>query len=410
MSPTIEFGTDGIRGPVGEFPLDDASIQKVAIAIANFLDSSGTVAIAMDTRESGPHIVRILIDTLLKYGINVLKCGVLPTAALACVVVEDNLDLGIVVTASHNPWSDNGIKLFNSDGEKFNDTEQNNFEQRFFNTPFEQMGILRLKHNPQNPWIKRLPTVNLKKWSILLDCANGAAAPYAGKILRNLGATVTEVACNPNGQNINLQCGALHPPLDIGEHDIAICFDGDADRLVMVNQNGILDGDDFLILLSSEISGPLIGTVMSNGGLDNTLGSRLQRSKVGDKNVLKLMVQTKSLLGAEPSGHIIFRDGDMPTGDGLYAALRILSNIKARPINCDWIRWPTHQQSIRFTSTQLKPSLENWNSIDEAKASGHRLVVRYSGTESKLRVLVEGPKAEYHSNKIAKEFHSKLSP
>ena len=213
MSQKIEFGTDGIRGPVGQFPMDESSIRTVGIAIANYLDCNGSVAIAMDTRESGPSIANILIQTLTEHGIHVVSCGILPTAALACVVVEDNLDLGVVVTASHNPWTDNGVKLFNAKGGKLSPTEQQTFEDKFYNVPKSREGTLTARRNPHLPWLTRIPNIDLDGWSILLDCANGAAAPFAKDILQTMGANVTEIASTPNGRNINLDCGALHPPM-----------------------------------------------------------------------------------------------------------------------------------------------------------------------------------------------------
>ena len=405
---TIQFGTDGIRGPYGIAPLDPPSLKHIAKGIAHFIGGNSTIAIARDTRGSGEEIVHLLSTEMVQYGVHILDCGILPTAALACVVVDQHCQLGIVVTASHNPASDNGIKLFNTNGMKLSATEQQHLEASFRSSPIHGSGSLQHLGTPEHAWRSRLPILDLSGWTIILDCAHGALSSFGGNILREYGATVTERASSPNGLNINDNVGALHPPLEIGDADIALCFDGDADRIQMVTQDGVLDGDDFLWLLRDEIQGSFVGTVMSNGGLDEALTGRLIRSKVGDKHVLEMMQTSQSSLGAEPSGHVIFLDGNMPAGDGLYAALRILKAIGKPPVTISWNRWPTHQQSIRFNRDVVKPSLENWKSIEEAKESGHRLVVRYSGTEPKIRILVEGPDCIAWSQKIADEFKEKI--
>lgn len=410
MRHPIPFGTDGIRGPFGIAPLDQDSLIHIAETISVFLQK-GTLTMARDTRSSGIEIVDILTKTLIKYGINVIDCGILPTAALACVVAEEKLDLGIVITASHNPSSDNGIKLFGPSGHKLSKSEQQRFQDCFTRLPTPSPGTASKHPNPSKAWRTRLPHPDLRGMRILLDCAHGSLSGFADSILTQCGAQVTSIGSSPNGENINDQVGALHPPTTSGTHDIALCFDGDADRLIVCTKQGILDGDDILFLMRDAVNGPLVGTVMSNGGLDEALQGRLLRSKVGDQHVFALMTEHNALLGAEPSGHIIFRDGEMPSGDGLYAALRLLEHCSI-PLVSDWKRWPTHQTSIRFTKSQLpngkRPSLEDWISMKEAKKTGHRLVVRYSGTEPKLRILVEGTQAEYCSEQIREEFLSKL--
>lgn len=410
MRHPIPFGTDGIRGPFGIAPLDQESLIHIAETISIFIDK-GTLAIARDTRSSGVEIADILTKTLTEHGIHVIDCGILPTAALACVVAEEQLDLGIVITASHNPSSDNGIKLFGPSGNKLSKSEQDRFQSCFTKFPTPSKGKASKHTDPSQAWRSRLPQPDLTGMRILLDCAHGSLSPFAESILTQCGAKVTSIGSAPNGENINNQVGALHPPTTSGTHDIALCFDGDADRLIVCTKQGILDGDDILFLMRDAVEGPLVGTVMSNGGLDAVLQGRLLRSQVGDQHVFALMKEHNALLGAEPSGHIIFQDDNMPSGDGLYAALRLLDHC-ALPLVNDWTRWPTHQQSIRFTESQLpfgkRPSLKGWTSIKEAEQTGHRLVVRYSGTEPKLRILVEGEQAEYYSQQIQEEFLAKL--
>ena len=412
MSTIIQFGTDGIRGPYGQYPLDSNSLKRIGQAMAVYVPN-GRIAIARDTRASGLEIRNILIEELTQYGVTTVDCGILPTAALACVVVDDELDLGVVITASHNPYTDNGIKLFSSRGDKLSEEEQERFQKGFIEYPTLSKGVATQHTSPTQAWLRRLPKPDLRGMNILLDCAHGSLAPYGKDILERLGATVTPVGSSPNGSNINDNVGALHPPTDIGSHDFALCFDGDADRLIVCSQEGILDGDDVLYLMKESIEGPMVGTIMSNGGLDEALNGRLLRAKVGDKHVATLMKEHNAKMGAEPSGHIIFRDGDMPAGDGMYAALRVLSTC-GKNLNVGWKRWPTSQTSIRFTVKDLpnheKPTLLGWNSISKAHETGHRTVVRYSGTEPKLRILVEGPQATHFCALIEREFRSKISP
>ena len=412
MNTAIPFGTDGIRGPYGQYPLDRESLEHIARTIAVYV-SNGTVAIARDTRQSGIELQEILTNELIQYGVDVFDCGVLPTAALACVVVDDALDLGIVITASHNPATDNGIKLFSHRGDKLSISEQSAFQKGFLNNPNRKQGTAKQHPSPTQAWLSRLPSPDLSGKSILLDCAHGALAPFGQDILEALGATVTAIGSKPNGHNINDKVGALYPPKSVTKHDLALCFDGDADRLIICTPQGILDGDDILYLMKTAIQGPLIGTIMSNGGLEAALDHRLQRSNVGDQNVAALMAKYDSMLGAEPSGHIIFKDGNMPAGDGMYAALRILDHC-TDSLDVNWERWPTAQTNIRFKIEQLpnheKPTLADWNSIEEAHRTGHRTVVRYSGTEPKLRILVEGPHAKDFCQAISDEFLKKVSP
>ena len=404
----IQFGTDGIRGPFGIFPLTTPALQQIAQGIAHFLNSNASVAIARDTRASGIEIFEILSETLIEYGLTVYDCGILPTAALACLVA-DEMDLGLVITASHNPASDNGIKIFNSKGEKLSKANQQRLESLIGHPPHPTQGSIKKHPNPCASWKKRLPTPNLQEWTILIDCANGALSPFAQEILEKLGAKVLSIGATPNGQNINDGVGSLYPPTDLQGADIALCFDGDADRLIPILPTvGILDGDDYLWLMRNAIKGPLVGTIMSNGGLNEALEHRLLRSAVGDQHVATLMSASNAVLGAEPSGHIIFADGEMPAGDGLYAALRLLEIIHPQQ-KLEWTRWPSAQSSVKFQCSKEEcPSINSLQSVFDAEKSGHRLVVRYSGTEAKLRILVEGQEAEKWCTAIQTEFMAAL--
>lgn len=404
----IQFGTDGIRGEAGVHPIDAEAIRRIAQAIIAILPQKPTILIAKDTRHSGAWIEDTLAQEFRKHQATIVLCGVLPTAALACALVDYSGDLGVVITASHNPHQDNGLKFFSSSGRKLS-AEHQTLIQEFLRSPkpLEDIGsgqIISHPH-PTQAWKRRLPKLDLSRWKILLDCAHGSLSPYGEEILSSLGATVRTIGASPNGYNINDNVGALHPPQDLEGCDIALCFDGDADRIVMVTPDqGIIDGDDFLWLLRDSIEGKLIGTIMSNGGLEEALGERLVRSPVGDQHVARKMKEHQALLGAEPSGHVIF-EGEMPAGDGLYAALRILEAIGSPPVRINWTRWPAVQKSIRFQGKKLP--IEHLATINDAKNDKQRVIVRYSGTEPKIRILVEGQKADYWVEKISTEFLEK---
>jgi len=264
--------------------------------------------------------------------------------------------------------------------------------------------------------------VDLSGLKIWLDCAHGAAYALAPAELERRGAQVHRVGCEPDGQNINRGVGAMHPPtaeaLRAAGQDLAICLDGDADRVVLVHpQRGLLDGDDFLWILGKQSTDPLVGTIMSNGGLEAALGARLLRSAVGDRHVAAKMEESGACFGAEPSGHVLFGDG-MPTGDGLYSALRLLQVLPRSPDGlpdlagaCDgWTRWEQAHRNLRFEGERI--DLGCLESVPAARAQGSRVVIRYSGTEPLLRIMVEGIGTGRSSpaawvQRIAEEFSSR---
>ena len=410
MKNELIFGTDGIRGPANQSPFDNDTLTRLGRACVGLCtESSRTVVIARDTRESGSRIQQALSEGLMAGGAHVIDCGVLPTAALACIVVDKQACLGLMITASHNPWQDNGVKFFSSEGKKLPKHIQNQLLGWCSRAPSKTgiAGKSSQHPNPTHSWKQRLPQCDLSKWTLLLDCAHGSLSAYGAEILAERGATVILRGAAPDGQNINRGVGALYPPTDIGDADLALCFDGDADRIQMVDPHGrVLDGDDFLIQMSKHVSGPLVGTIMSNGGLEGVIGERLIRSAVGDANVAAEMERSGANVGAEPSGHVIF-NSKMPAGDGMYAALRILETCPQPPLAIEWQRWPSASANVRFTGTRI--ALEQLSSISRAEAAGHRLVVRYSGTEPKLRILVEGANAEHWCTQIADDFRQQLS-
>ncbi|MAA78968.1 MAG: hypothetical protein CL916_06880 [Deltaproteobacteria bacterium] len=399
---TLKFGTDGIRGKAGVEPLTPQTIEAIGSAIALSCAEDPTIVIGMDTRESSVWICDALCEGIQKVGGNVLVGGVMPTAAVSCATIGEKASRGVMITASHNPFYDNGIKIFSESGRKLTAKQQKDV-QSAFSKPLPQ----RDRGTRSDPlhlalhWIRRVPKPDLSNMTILLDCAHGAASIHAPKLFTDLGAKLILRGCSPNGTNINDNVGALHPPKDVQGCDFAICFDGDADRLMLVDTQGnILDGDDILWLLRNHFEGPLVGTVLSNGGLEDVLNGRLLRSPVGDANVEKLMHDSGAILGAEPSGHILFGDG-LATGDGTYTVLRILECLGHVPKRPSWERWPVCKENIIITE---RIDLNVLTSIKKAEESGQRVIVRYSGTEPLLRIMVEGKEALFHLQQIREDF------
>ena len=419
--PPIRFGTDGVRGPSGQWPITPEGARTIGVGLAAWLRSvaSPTVLVGRDPRGSGPSLVAALLEGLSAGGVHARDLGVLPTAAVSCAVDALAASAGVMVTASHNPAADNGIKVLGPGGRKLGEREARALElcfQQGFDAPG---GRIDAVERPTAPWRDRLPTVDLRGLTLMLDAAHGAGAGCAPEVLEALGATVVRRGCAPDGTNINAGVGALHPPsaeaVAAAGAQLAICLDGDADRVLLVcPESGLLDGDDVLWLLRTHTTGPLVGTVMSNGGLEAGLGGRLRRSPVGDAHVAAEMQQSGAQVGAEPSGHVLFADG-LPTGDGLYTALRVLAaaaGSDGRPVlplpSGGWDRWPVEQGSVRFSGPRI--DLDQLESLDAARRAGNRLVVRYSGTEPKLRILVEGPAApRAHVDAIAAEFRARLA-
>ena len=399
---TLQFGTDGIRGKAGIEPLTPKTLEALGAAIALSCAENPTVVIGMDTRESSLWICDALCEGIQKGGGDVLVGGVMPTAAVSCATIGEKADRGVMITASHNPFHDNGIKIFSESGRKLTAKQQKNLLHSF-SQPFPQRERGTRTNHPHlaRHWIGRVPKPDLSKMTILLDCAHGAACMHAPQLFTDLGAKLVIRGCQPNGININDSVGALHPPQDVQGCDLAICFDGDADRLMLVDAQGhILDGDDILWLLRHHFEGPLVGTILSNGGLEEALDGRLLRSPVGDANVEQLMHESGAILGAEPSGHILFGDG-LATGDGTYTILRLLDCLGHVPTRPTWERWPVCKENITITD---RIDLSALTSIKKAEESGQRVIVRYSGTEPLLRIMVEGKKAHIHLQHIREEF------
>jgi len=418
------FGTDGMRGIPGVEPLDDATLFATGRALAACLGlehAAPRVMIGMDTRESGPHIAAVLAAGLAAGGASAAFAGVVTTPGVACLVRQEDFRAGVVISASHNPFQDNGVKLFSHAGMKFDDA----FEEKL------ETEILRLRSAPapENPPLlaadesldahylaflrtRLLPGASLAGVRIVLDCAHGAAYKLGPELFRSLGADVIAINVSPDGRNINAGCGSLHleglQQRVVQENAaLGIAFDGDADRALFVTATGrVVNGDGVLLAaaryLKSEglLKGErVVATTMSNLGLERVLASEgisLARAGVGDRYVLEEMLRGGNVLGGEQSGHIIFLD-DSPAGDGLLTALKIASLVALRGPLEELIQgFQEYPQKIVNVKVRSKPPLESLPAVaaalseaNSALGANGRIVLRYSGTEKLARVMVE---------------------
>ena len=431
MQPTRQlFGTDGIRGVAGEFPLTPASTYAIGRALGHDLlraYGSARVVIGQDTRESSRWIADRVMQGLASLGVQVDSAGVITTPGVAHLARSRKYSAGVVISASHNPWTDNGIKIFSGDGYKLPDAHELAIEQEIFAAlqnpqaepeaaPLASLpGTLELREDYIH-WLATNVSADLRHLRVLVDCANGAAAAEAPGLLRACGIAATIVHASPDGRNINEGCGALHPETLAkmvverrGEFDLGVTFDGDADRALFCDADGkVVNGDAVLLLAGRDLQqrGGLVGnmlvaTTMSNMGLEVALrrsGISMLRANVGDKYVLEEMQKTGATLGGEQSGHILFRDGDATTGDGLLTALRVMEIMvrSAKPLAelvADLKVFPQTIQNVRVREkvpfTQV-PEIQRAIHAAEAALDGNgRIVVRYSGTEALARVMVE---------------------
>jgi phosphoglucosamine mutase len=424
------FGTDGIRGVPGTEPLDDATLYATGRALGASLrreHAAPRVLIGMDTRESGPHIAASLAAGLAQSGASPGFAGIITTPGVACLVRQDDFRAGVVISASHNPYHDNGVKLFSHAGMKFPDAFEENLE----------VEILRLRSEPppKNPPALKadasldaayleslrgrvLPGASLKGLRMVLDCANGAAYRLGPELFRSLGADVVATYVKPDGRNINADCGSLYleglQKRVVAERAaLGIAFDGDADRALFVCASGkVVNGDGILLAAARYLKAQgrlkgarIVATSMSNLGLERALapeGISLTRVGVGDRYVLEEMLRSGSVLGGEQSGHIIFLE-DSPAGDGLLTGLKIASLVALHgPLDSLVSGLKDYPQTIVNVKVRSKPPLESLpevvRSLAEARAAlggNGRIVLRYSGTEPVARVMVE---AEHESD------------
>jgi phosphoglucosamine mutase len=449
------FGTDGIRGVAGEFPLTKQSIYLIGRALGHDLVRNvprTQAVIGQDTRESSRWIADRVAEGLAAVGVDVHSAGVITTPGVAYLARSRKMAAGVVISASHNPWTDNGIKVFSGDGFKLTDDRELAIEKEIFallQNPGSADDTALKVPRPSLPgeaelrraYIKSLAESvksDLSKLRILVDCANGAATAEAPELFRALGVQATFIHISPDGKNINEQCGALHPETlgnkvveSAGQFDLGVTFDGDADRALFCDAAGrVINGDAVLLAAARDMhaqgtlkSDTVVSTTMSNMGLEIALrnsGIRMLRASVGDKYVLEEMLKTGSTLGGEQSGHIIFRDGDSTTGDGLLTALRLMDIIvRARRSLADLIHdlkvFPQKIQNVRVREKipfAQVPAIQSAITRAEQELNGNgRVVVRYSGTEALARVMVEAEsetKMEVLTAAIAGEIHKAL--
>ena len=423
------FGTDGIRGVAGESPLDRKTVYAVGRALGDHLPAGPRrVVVGQDTRESSVWIADLLTAGLRDSGVETANAGVVPTPAIAYLTHTRGFSAGVVISASHNPWRDNGIKVFGGDGYKLPDQVELEIESEIFSLlsagakPGEgvsaqtMMGDPALRVDYLN-WLAR-PIEGAGRLRIVVDCANGAATTVAPEIFTRSGARAGFTHCAPDGCNINENCGALHPEIVgrevmTGGADLGICFDGDADRALFTDSRGrVVNGDAIMLLLARELqqrgeltNSTVVATTMSNMGLEIALREssiKMLRAPVGDKYVLEEMRRSGAVLGGEQSGHIIL-SRVATTGDGLLTAMRVLEIVAAsRKSLAELVAgMKVFPQTIRNVRVREKRPLDQLPRVMAAIESAERQLngngrvnVRYSGTESLARVMVEAEREE----------------
>ncbi len=428
------FGTDGVRGKAGEF-LTPSLAMNLAMAFAESLKkNTGKILVGKDTRRSGYMIENAIVSGLTAVGYDVIQIGPMPTPAVAFLTEDMRCDGGIMISASHNPYYDNGIKFFDNEGNKLSSELEEKIEERYFENNFElktekEIGKSKRIDDVIGRYIVHIKSsfpkhLNLNGIRIVIDTANGAAYKVAPTIFSELGADVITINDKPNGFNINQNAGAMHPEIlasKVKEYraDIGFALDGDADRLVVVDEKGeVINGDKLIGALAFYLhkqnklkNSGIVVTVMSNGALEEFLskyGIEVYRSKVGDKYVLEVMKEKDLNFGGEQSGHIIFSDY-AKTGDGLVSALQavaymIESGKKASEAFDLFELYPQVQTNINVSEKVPLESIEGVEDLlKSVEKEGYRHLVRYSGTENKLRLLIEGKEL-----KKAKEFLEEL--
>lgn len=432
------FGTDGIRGKSNEFPFDNNTVSLIGYVLAETLDKKGNgILIGRDTRLSGKRILNALKNGINAAGIKVTDLGVLPTPAVSYILKNNNYQAGIVISASHNPYLDNGIKFFSSKGTKLPDKVETKLEKSLIKY-IEEKKVLKKSSNIKNVsgknlvkqykdfLISLLPKNALENKTIAIDCANGASYKIATEILKKLKANVIVINNKPDGKNINLNCGALHPEkvAETVKNKKAFCgfaFDGDADRVISVDEKGIIrDGDYYLGIVSKYLkdnnklkNNTLVITVMANLGLIKAAKQEkitVVTSKVGDRYVYEDLKKHKAVIGGEQSGHIIFKQ-ILDTGDGIVSALQLLNILikenKTLSQMCGWIKkYPqvliNEKVLEKIPLEKLSETAKLIKQVEKKLGDNGRILVRYSGTEKLLRVMLEGQDKK-QIKKIAQE-------
>jgi phosphoglucosamine mutase len=442
------FGTDGIRAVAGQPPLDPATVYAIGLALSQTLAAatpSPRILLGMDTRESSNWIAATLTAGLIRGGASVESAGIITTPAVAFLTHAHRFAAGIVISASHNPWRDNGIKLFGPDGYKLPDPVELAIEEEIFR---QLAGLTTAPQRTVPPEVNEadraeyvrfllaaVPGLSLDGRRVVIDCANGAASSVAPQLFADLGGEVIITHASPDGRNINEACGALHPEVvaaQVKHHQasMGITFDGDADRALFADENGcVVNGDAVLLLAGRDLqarglltNSTVVATTMSNMGLEAALkrsGIQMLRAAVGDKYVLEQMIATGAALGGEQSGHIIFT-GRSTTGDGLLTALLLLdivhrSGRSLAELVADLKVFP---QVIVNVKVREKKPLEGIPTVAAAiraaetdLAESGRVVIRYSGTEALARVMIEAesePLMRHHADTIAAAIRTEL--
>jgi phosphoglucosamine mutase len=417
------FGTDGIRGVAGRYPLDAATVYAFGVALGD--DAARThqnpeVLIGADTRESGAWIASTVAAGLISRGARVRYAGVITTPGVAYLTRTGPFAAGVMISASHNPYQDNGIKVFSHSGFKLPDAEEDLIEQEILSLreavveprPVELVAEEGLDREYLE-FLLSTVSVRLDGVKLAIDCGNGAAWQLAPDLFRRLGAELVAIGCEPNGRNINLNCGALHVDalsrmVVETKSAFGVAFDGDADRAIFVAQSGrIVDGDAVLLMAARAMKAAghlpgdtVVSTVMSNLGLEKALardGIRMLRTPVGDKYVLEEMVRLGAALGGEQSGHVIFREY-ATTGDGLLTALRVLEIARHAGLGLDELTADLHIYPQKLVNIRVREKVDfsgvpsvsrEIQRAEETMAGKGRVLVRYSGTELLARVMVE---------------------
>lgn len=435
------FGTDGIRGVANIYPMTTEIAMQVGRAIAFIVKNRNgrhRIVIGKDTRQSGYMLENALAAGICSMGVDVLLVGPLPTPGIAFITTSMRADAGVVISASHNPFQDNGIKIFSNDGFKLPDELEADIEELIFSQKMaalrpvaEEVGQAKRIEDSKGRYIVFLKSIFPKKQSldglhIVLDCANGATYGVAPYVFEELGAKVTPLSINPDGKNINHNCGALHPEAmaekvkEIGA-DIGIALDGDGDRLIVCDEKGrVVDGDHLMAICAKDLmkkrklkKKTLVSTVMSNMGLEvamKNMGGKMVRTQVGDRYVVEEMRKKGYSFGGEQSGHLVFLD-HITTGDGNLAALCLLSIMQKRNKPMSELAgvmesFPQVLKNVRTSGkidVNMVPDFQKTVSKMEKKLGKKgRILVRPSGTEPVIRVMVEGESEEL-INRMADE-------
>ena len=424
------FGTDGIRGKAGEYPMTEEMAVRVGRAIAltfTGTDGPSMIVVGRDTRLSGPMLEAALASGICSVGTDVCLAGVIPTPGISFLASSVLAGAGIVISASHNPYYDNGIKIFNGSGYKLSDAKEAEIEELVLNSdaadriqPVPEAGRVSINSEMLNSYISFLNStlsknLSLKGLKVILDCANGATYHIAPELFSELGARVEALGIEPDGKNINAECGSEHPQGLIEkvlktDADLGLAFDGDGDRLIAVDEKGgVLSGDQILAICARDLKQKgrlkndlVVSTVMSNMGLGvalRNMGIGHEISAVGDRYVMEKMMATGAILGGEDSGHMIFA-GDHTSGDGILTALKLIEAMQTDNQHLSELKkvMTVYPQVLINVDVQTKPDINTVPAIADAIKSvetelgqGGRVLVRYSGTQPLCRVMVEGP-------------------